>query len=286
MDHAALNAESERRFGPLDVALALARNLRLLILLPLLAAGAAYLVGNWLPRLYTSAAIISAPNSSAEASMRSAEVLDEVLLTFPGSEVTSEQRRKWLNDKIVWERARNSSSKANDASLMNLSLTDNNATVAHDMAAALIEAWVKSLKPDGHELKKLDDQVKLIAADLSATDSAVVKLEAELGTGTSQSADGLVTLYALRHNYKKELAEIRSRLDGLQPDEAVVSSPTMPDDGTSRTRQFVPIAALLTFLLAAIVSVARANIRHMEANPLVTAKIMQLRAALHFKSKA
>ncbi len=267
----------DNNFGWLDVALVLARNLTWLIVLPILAAVLAHFVSNALPHVYTSTALISA-EEAAEAQIRSATVLDEVLKTIPGPENSIDLRRKWLGEKLTLTRARNANGKAGDATPLVFSVTDDDARTANKIASALIASWLHTLKPNGAELKAIDGQIAIAETELASVDAAVKKLEAELGNGLSH--DALVSLYALRRNFRKELLDLKIKREGRQEGQMIISAPTLPDDGVKKIRFAAPIAALLTILAIAAYALLRAVILNSATDRRKAEKLAQIRSAL------
>ncbi len=264
-------------FGWLDIILAFSRNLKWLILVPLTAGVLAHMASNALPKYYKSTALLRVVGD-VEADIRSPIVIDQVLKIFPGPERSVDLRRAWLGDKFTLTRLRGPAGKVGDPTPLLLTVTDEDPETARKITASIIETWLKLMKPAGTDAKSIENQVKLSTLELSSVDAAIKKIEGELGNG--QSAETLAALYTLRKTYKKEILEFNARLQGYQPDQVIVSAPTLPDEAIKRIKLAGPIAAMLMLLASAGVVLARAAFHFGHADPGRAAKLSQIKAAL------
>jgi capsular polysaccharide biosynthesis protein len=279
-----LSQASDAEFNAFDVGLALASNIKKLILIPLLVGASVYGLTTLSPKSYTSVAVLKNPSTtldpkvqasvrvtSADALMRTAGVLDKVVAQFPLPGTKPGERRAALERKITIIKLRGEQAAT-------LSVTDANPEMAQKIANAIIAAWFPLAKPSGVALKKLEEIVKANEKELSAIETTIKSTEA--GLGSANAGEALAALYGLRRDNIKELIDNRALIQGESIEELVLSGPTLPDDGQNTLRFLGPVAAFLAALGIAAYSILKSMNANRGPNGMHGKKVDLIRAAL------
>jgi PPE-repeat protein len=243
----ALSTDAE--FGVLDALLALAKNSKKLIAVPLLAGAVFYGLSCLTPKSYTSVAILRSMSSGADAKgdvnaaeilLRSASVLNSVAAQFSFEGANLEERQKALARKI-------SITKIRGEPAVTLSVSSGKPETAKNIVTALVTAWLPFLKPSSSELQLVDTRIKAAESDKAFLEVTVKKFEQDFANKDTPIA--LVSLYGMQRENKKELANLKASLIGLSFEDVVISDPTLPDEAQNTSWYWGPIAALFAAAL-------------------------------------
>jgi hypothetical protein len=252
---------SAAEFGPLDVILALAKNIKKLIFIPLILGAAVYGLTCLMPKTYTSVTVLNNMSSptdpksggfgnvtAADVLLRTPAVLDPVAAQFlmPGS--TPEDRRRALERRVSVVKVRNEQATT-------LSVTTEASETARKISSALIEAWLPLLKPAGSDLRRIVEKIEAVEADIAALLAHIKTLEQD--SLNRDTAIALVTLYTQERDLGRELLSLKADLRGQTIEDVVLSGPTLPDQGTNPYFYVGPMIGAVAALLVAALSVLR-----------------------------
>lgn len=267
-----------------DALLALSKNVRLLVLGPLIVA--AVVVGALLvlPPRFTSQAMLVLPKSSesgllpgysASASaltalqvatvMKSAVALDQVLLALnPGSGIPEDSARDALAASIK-------TSVAKDG-LLRIEVSAATALEAQKIANLVIDAWLRTTKPAALQQAELEKRLAHARQNLLTTQTILASQKTEL-----LSVAGLGELL---DRYLLQTLEIERQMNGL-PRDVVIQAPTLA------TRPIEPPYVVIFFqvmfgagLFFVMWVLGRRALQVASANPETAQKLETLRGSL------
>jgi uncharacterized protein involved in exopolysaccharide biosynthesis len=282
-------------FGFLDVLIVIARNLRLLILAPIVAGllgfGIAYV---WPPK-YASVAYLTFPVEpekqtdafkdafkSAEALMRSPTVLDVVLKQYPQLGSPDRQRRE-LDRRIVWAAARGSDRKT--PNVVVVSIEDDSPERARAINIALLEAWLEETKPKPDRRARLEAQLMRTEGQLKAVSDLFDRLTGEtpklvLPGMQNELASSLSGLLSQRAIHIANIEALKLALAGVSRD-VIVVPPTLPDEPSWPKKTLVAASAAAgTVLVLLLFLFCRQAWNVGEASPQTRKKLAQIASAL------
>jgi hypothetical protein len=249
-------------FGLLDIALALAKNIKAIVFVPLVLGLIVYGLTSLLPKTYTSVAVLNNQPTpyttktagfdnvtAADVLLRTSGVLDAVAAKFnlPGN--TPGERRSALDRKISVAKVRNQKA-------VTLSVTSGTPEASRDIARALIEAWLPFLRPIGSDLKTLEDKIKAIDADQERLAARIKMFEQQ--SLNKDTALALVTLYSQQRDNTRDRLDVKAQIAGQGFDDVVVSGPTLPDEGQNKYWFLAPLMTAASFFVIAISAVVMA----------------------------
>ena len=281
----------------LDLLVAIAENLRLLILGPiiagLMALGIAYIV----PQSFTSQAILAMPMqmptqsqtlpatptpNQVAAMMVSPIVLDSVIESLKLSSGASIQvARMRLASQIK-------STVGKDA-LLRLDVTANTPLDAQAIANAVIDTWLKSTVPGKQDRADLEKRLEFAKASLDSVNRLLERLTTDSGaklTGALvRGEDGttIVAMGELQTRYLGDVLNIPRALRGVSRD-VVVQPPTLPTEPVAPKKGLIAILTVLcSGILLTIWVFMRQTWKIAAQDPAIAAKQARLRAAIGFR---
>lgn len=266
----------------LDLLVVIADNLRLLLLVPLLAGLGVLGLSYFLDKSYSSEAILSftAPAPAQAVSMMTSPlVLDPVIHSLNLSQGRSiEATRKELAGKIK-------ASVGKDG-LVRLDATANSPLAAQTLANAVIDAWLKTTLPAPQDRADLEKRLSYAQASLASVRSLLARLTAEgvsnLAKPLTRGESGLslVAVSEMQTRYLGEVLSIPRTLQGLTRD-VVLQQPTMPIEPVAPKKSLMALLAALGTGFALLLWVfVRHAWRGAAVNPLAAGKQLQLMKAV------
>jgi capsular polysaccharide biosynthesis protein len=280
----------ENGISLLDLLVVVARNLKLLILGPiiagLLALGISYIV----PQTYTSQALLDLgqANKATETMMRSPAVLDTVMARFPSRHGSTDAGREELSRTFRFTTAATTQTTL-PATL--LQVDADSPDRAQALANALIDAWLASTKPPPVAKQALERQLRVNREALDAILHLITRLSTEstkpVRPNEPFAVDVPVDKYIqIRDGYVEKIASIELQLRGNTRD-SISSPPTLPTQPTAPKRGLIAILVTLGSGFALLLWVFMRQIwRNGAQDPLVAEKQAKLLAALEFRGRS
>jgi capsular polysaccharide biosynthesis protein len=234
----------------LDTLLVLAKNLKLLLGVPLAVGLVALAVAYALPQGYASTAIVGVPTGptatitpqQAASLIVSPVVLDSVIDTLrlsPG--LPRDDARLALAERVK-------TSVGKDL-LVRLEVIAPTPEQAQQTANTILSAWLKSTVPSDREKADLKQKLAHASAALANVQQALKQLVVEnpAAAGPAGRKEGSLSLVAigeLGDRYLEQVLAIPRQLEGLSPD-VIKQAPTLPTKAvTPRKARIAIIAAL------------------------------------------
>lgn len=278
-----MNEENE--ISLFDLLLVVADNLKLLILGPLLVGLLALGIGYALPQSFTSQAHLKLNDSAkaVQAMMRSPAVLDVVLKQFPSPLGVTDRARDELAKKIRF--GITSSSQKVGSGVIKLEVEDESPARAHDLANALIDAWLATTKPPPESKLELTRKLKLRQDALETVSQLLKRMAGETTTVIQPNVKyelgtQAVQLLQQRNGYVEAIAATELQLRGLTRD-VVVSPPSLPTEATKPKKSLIAVLAALGSGFALLLWVfMRQAWQNAAQDPETLEKQVRLRAAL------
>jgi hypothetical protein len=268
-------------FAFLDVVLVLVKNIKSLILVPIVAGAAAYGLSCLAQKSYTSVAVFksdvasagvnSAVAASAETLVKTSSVLDSVASQFSVPGDTADQRRAALLRMITITKMRNEQ-------LVTLAVSSDNPEAARAISGAVISAWLPLVKPVGTQLKMIGERIRLTEADIRTTASRIARFESE--STNAEFGPALLKLYQMQVDSRKELSKLKAAAEGQNSADVIISAPTLPQDGDNRYWFAGPAAAVLALLLLVVATLIRGFAHSSGAGSAEMRKINEIKFAL------
>lgn len=270
--------------GVLDVLVFLAENLRLLVIVPVVAGVLAYGVSYLLPRSYVSQVVLDTTGNmplmtyaQAASLMASPVVLDQAVVALQSAnidELRGNSARNWLKDRIKVTTGKEG--------LLRLDVTSPSPTLSQTLANAVIEAWFKHSAPTG--LKRDEAQMKLAHAQESLTTLKQFRNRLMLNGGGSGNSKEMAALLDITDEIQKrhldDVANLSGALQGVSR-EVVQQPPSLPVEPSAPRKGLI---ALLTAMISGFVMlvglIARQAWRSARRHPLMADKQAKLLAAL------
>ena len=279
--------EDEDEVSLLDPLIAVAENLRLLILGPFLIGLVALGIGYVLPQSFTSQAILTPPADiqvQAAAIMVSPLVLDSVVESLKLSRGASmQQARARLERRIKAVAAKDG--------LLRLDVTDNTPAQAQSIANAVIDAWLKSTVPGPQDRADLEKKLAFAKASLESVrrlqDLLTTEGSVPLGKSLTRGEAGtsIVAIGELQARYLGEVLSIPRQLTGLTRD-VVKQPPTLPTEPVAPNKSLIALLAAFgsgfTLLLWVLMCQAWQNAAH---DPLTAGKQAKFLSALGLNAR-
>lgn len=237
--------------GVLDLLVLVAENLKVLILVPILAGGLAWGLSSLLPRTYVSQAMLdpaasvpATPAAQAAAMLTSPLILDQVIesLELAGSDAPhNEAERSKLSTRIK--------AAVGKDGLLRLDVTASAPAQAQSLANALIDAWLKSTVPGERKRAELESRLAHAQQSLEAARLLRDRLARE-GIGSSPARQEVAALLGmsddLQMRHLDSVITLSGALKGVSRD-VVKQPPTLPSEPVAPRRGLV---ALVTALVA------------------------------------
>jgi capsular polysaccharide biosynthesis protein len=278
----------------LDVLLILTKNIKLLVLTPLVVGLVALGIAYLLPRSYVSNAIIAIPvGASASAAvttpqqaasiMVSPVVLDPVIDTL---KLTPDLSRDLARNALA-ERVKTSVGKD---LLVRLEVIGPSPEEAQQTANTVLDAWLRSTVPSDREKADLKQKLSHASAALAHVQRALTQLVVEnpAGAGPAGRKEGTLSLVAigeLGDRYLDQVLGIPRQMEGLSR-EVIKQPPTLP---TQAVRPKKALIAILATVLTAAALMSIIMLRHLldaaALDPRRAEKLRRLRNALSWSGR-
>ena len=292
--------QTQSEFGLLDLVVALAENLKLLVLGPLTVGLFALGIGYTLPQSYTSEAILALPNvnvnglvnpaatatatAQAAAVMVSPLVLDPVIVTL---NLTGGLPIQVARKKLV---AQVKALVGKDG-LLRVETTADTPVNAQQLGNAIIDTWLTSSVPGAEERSDLEKRYESARNSLDAIGRLLNRLTSD-GPATlnqpltrGEAGTSIVAIGELHARYLGEVLSIPRMLKGFSRD-VIKQAPTLPSETTSPKKALIAIfATLFTGIGLLIWLFIRQAWRNSARDPVAAEKQARLLAAVGFKNK-
>jgi hypothetical protein len=277
----------EGEFSLLDVAVVIAENWLLLILVPLLAGVIAYgVMSKTLPGIYETEALL-AINEREAALVQAAPVLNKAMAEssyLKGySGLLSEARRELLRNNLTVE-------KDTSSGYYRLRLRGQDPVKAEELLGSIIEVLISSSVPNPVELARINREIEQASASLEELESGLAKVNSiTISTDEVSGSDlgdfgaSIVSLVSSIEQRRAELFRLELAINGTVRPEDVVQPPTQ-SVANSRSLLLPVVAVVLGvgFLLL-ILAFVREGIRNASSDPAQIAKVNRIRRAFWLK---
>ncbi|WMT92650.1 Wzz/FepE/Etk N-terminal domain-containing protein [Pelagibacterium sp. H642] len=275
----------------LDIAVVLAENWLLLVVVPILAALVAFgLLWTLTPRQYDSEALIRL-NADEAALLTSARILNPALLNsdyIEGYEGTLSQARQALvqNDLTI--------TAQENTSLYRLSIRGRTPEGAQQLLRAIINSLVENSTPTPSQRARLELELQLAEASVSELNATLERLNriadsVESGGSASPTTLGeigqsIVAILSNIESRRAEMLQIQEALEGSVSADDIIQTPTSPDSAQSRgiIIQAVLVGLGIGFLML-IVAFIRSGFKAASQSPDQLDKVNRIRRAFWLK---
>ncbi|QQR38388.1 GumC domain-containing protein [Devosia rhizoryzae] len=274
----------------LDIAVVVAENWLLLILVPLLAGVISFgVISTTTPRVYETEALLAIDEREA-ALVRAAPVLDKAIAdssSFAGyTGSLSEARRELLQNSLTV-------SKEADSEFYRLRVRGYDPLNAEELLGAIIDALISNSVPDSVQLDRINREIEQASASLEELETGLAKVNSILantdeviGISNGELGASIVAIVSSIEHRRAELFRLELAINGTVQPEDVVQPPTEPV-ATSRGLLLPVLAVVLGvgfFLL--ILAFLREGLRKASADPAQVAKVNRIRSAFWLKPLA
>lgn len=285
---------TSNRLDLLDFAVIAAENLKILLLVTALVGLIVFGIVLVLPRNYASTAFLSMDQKDAGAAqvLITSVVLDEVADKFPdadGSSSSRESHRESLRKRVTWTPT---GGDRRNATVYELTVNQTNPERAQNINTALITTWLDISKPRPIERGWLTEQLRSTESQLEAVSKIIDKYTKEATTFITPTniqgeiASPFVKILDQRAKLTESIVSLKKQIAGKTSD-AILSSPTLPTQGSSRIIAF-SLSALVTIMAAALTWIflcLKVMIERLDPNDKRAKKLAQIGAALRFRRK-
>lgn len=269
-----------------DVLLVLAMNIKILLVVPLLAGLLALAATYTLPRNYASTAIVAlhvSPTATitpqqAASIMVSPVVLDPVVDSL---RLTPDLPRDIARSRLA-QRVKTSVGKD---LLVRLEVTGPTPAEAQQTANAILSAWLKSTVPSEREKAVLKEKLAYASTALANVQLALKQLVVEnpAAAGSLAAKNGglpLVAIGELGDRYLEQVLSIPQQMEGLPPD-VIKQMPTLPTEAVQRRKGLIAVVVTLATGAALLASLFLRRMFDVAMQDARTAeKVRRLRQAL------
>lgn len=260
-----------------DLVLVVVKNLKFIVIGPLLAAGLAMVTMSLKPEYYKSEAVFQLqPDDQLRAAsmLVSPQVLNGVIAQLDLNLTLAE-----LSDSVSVSRNRDG--------LLRLAVTANSPLDAQKRAAAIVSGWMQNSLPSGAERLDLEKKLDQIREDyvngLRLLEGLAFAKRDK--TGNVISPDALSKLLEAEASYMAEMLRISKVLGGI-PKASVIQQPTLPVEAVNpKTKLVVTAALLLAFGLSLLWVFLCHTWKTASHNPELAEKQAKLLAALRLGSR-
>ncbi|WMT89358.1 Wzz/FepE/Etk N-terminal domain-containing protein [Pelagibacterium sp. H642] len=275
----------------LDIAVVLAENWLLLVVVPIITALLAFgLLWTLTPRQYDSEALIRL-NADEAALLTSARILNPAILNsdyIEGYQGTLSQARQNLieNDLTIAPQA--------DTSFYRLSVSGRTPEDAQQLLRAILNSLVENSTPTPSRRALLELEMQLAEAsvsELNATLERLNRIADSVESGGSSSAASLgeigqsiVAILSNIESRRAEMLQIQEALEGSVSADDIIQTPTTPDSAQSRgiIIQAVLVGLGIGFLML-IVAFIRSGFKAASQSPDQLDKVNRIRRAFWLK---
>ena len=266
----------------------LAEHSKFILIVTLLAGVLAYGIALLLPKVYTSVAYVGpledANAKTAEVVIQSAPVLDPVIEKFPQyrSGYSLEDRREYLNSKLIWKIIKGSPPKS---AIYTLSLEDRDPVLAQGMLGAILDRWLESLAPrpdNADRLGKTLEASETQSNDLSQVISELKKrpdaLVADIRSG--YYPPNIVDMIKMRTETAARIVDLTQQLRGGSRD-VIFRPPTLPVQSSGPSKRIiVPVAMAVTLFGLIAFFLTYRGLSRLAGRPAYAPVLARLRRAL------
>ena len=248
----------EQRFDLLDLVSMVVENVKLLIIVPLLAGLIGLGVSYALPKSYTSSAILSLPTTSPAAGlpyisspttvMQVANIIPTPLVLNPVISILK------LADGTSLQVARGELSGRIKAvvgkdSLLRLDVTASTPTEAQATAVSIVDVWLKSTRPSVRDIERLTKRLNYARTSFESVRRQLLSLSLNDGSGRrsgtiADTGTFMIALSELEARYSLEILTIERAMDGLSRD-VLLQEPTLPMEPSAPNKTWIAIGASL-----------------------------------------
>ncbi len=268
--------------GVLDLLLALAENIKLLIIGPLVVGLVALGISFMLPHTYQSVSVLQADQSIASL-MVTASVLDPVIASFGLAKAeTLEDARSKLRSQIKTAIGRADK-------LLTLTVSANTAQQSQAIANALLRQTYQQSRPRGTARARLETQLAEAQVRLGNARAAAASLLRRLETnasglnGGADIARGYAELLSASGAAQTQISDLETQLEGLS-ESLLLQPPTLPEKHSQPKKGFIAIgAALATELVLLLFMFVRQAFRNTAQDLVASEKLARIYRSLGLK---
>ena len=268
--------------GLLDILMAVAENIKLLLVVPLLVGLCALGICFMVPQSYQSVSVLQADSTTASL-MITAPVLDPVIAAFGlAQDDTLEGARTELRQQIKTAIGRSDK-------LLTVTVSARSPQQSQAIANALIQQTFKEGRPKANVRTRLETQLAEARLRLkNAQDAAAVlltriDLPGSASSGESELARGYAELLGATGAAQSQIITLEAQLEGLS-EAQLVQSPTLPERASTPKKGLIAISATLgTGLAVLIFLIMRQAIRNRPLNETNSAKWLRIRKSFSWR---
>ncbi|MES2188880.1 MAG: Wzz/FepE/Etk N-terminal domain-containing protein [Pseudomonadota bacterium] len=290
----------EQGFDLLDLLGMVAENLKLLVLLPLVAGMIGLAVSYTLPKSYTSRAILSLPATppsgalqlvappptamQAASTMLTPVVLDPAIATLKLAEGRPLQLARA-------ELAGRGKAVVGKDFLLRLDVTGKTPVEAQATANAIIDAWLKTTLPGPRDTESLTKRLNYAKSSLESVRQQLARLAQNSGTERRSGVRNdlgasMIALSEMESRYSAEIRNLENSVEGLSRD-VLLQEPTLPLEPSAPNKTLIAVgSALFGACLTILWVLLDGAWKRAAKDPALAAKQHRVRAALGFKERA
>jgi LPS O-antigen subunit length determinant protein (WzzB/FepE family) len=272
----------QNQVGMLDLLIALAENIKLLVVGPLVVGLCALIVSFLLPKTYQSVAVLQAEQTTASL-MVTAAVLDPVIASLGlANDVTVEDARTRLREQMKATVGRTDK-------LLTLTVSDRTASQAQAVANALLQQTYKESKPKGNARTRLEAQLGEARNRLKNAQDASIGVLKRLDSNSSGAASGAelargyAELLTATGAAQSQVSLLEAQLEGLT-DAQLVQAPTLAQKPSQPKKGLIAIGATLVTGIALLLFVfMRQAFLNNVPSATTSAKMLRIRNSFRLK---
>jgi capsular polysaccharide biosynthesis protein len=273
---------NEEKIDLLDMAVAVAENIKMLIFWPLLLGLCALGISFLLPHTYQSVAVLQADQSTASL-MTTPVVLDPVIASLGlAKEDSVEEARTRLQARIKTAVGRTDK-------LLTLTVSAGTAPQSQAIANAVLEQTFQESRPKGSVRTRIEallaEAQTRLKKSQDASEGVLKRLESSSSAlnGGSELARGYAELLNATGAAQNQISTLEAQLEGVSLAQ-VIQPPTLPQKASRPKKGLIAIGVTLGTGLALLLFIfARQALRHSSISPASSAKLLHIRNSLGFK---
>lgn len=271
----------------LDLLVVLAENLKLLILLPLLAGIAALGISYLIPKTFESNSIlqpnkpgVAVPGQLLASYIKSTDVLERVANEVQFKPDLSPERRLKALEKHVLVNV------GKQDQLVTLKTHAHSPDAARQLNQVIWQQVLPLTVPRPKEMERLQEQLKSEQERLQSGEKLEASTAQLLGSGATNESTARLYGELLTSNSARQrsIATLESQMEGLTA-ENLAQQPTLPEAAIKPQKPLIAIgASLATGFLVLLFVFGRHALRGASQDPTQADKVQRLRRALRLKS--